>query len=74
MIYLDNAATTPVIPEVIDEITDVMKTIYGNPSSLHSIGELAHEVLVKSRKKIADYIGCLPTEIIFTSGACESNT
>lgn len=51
-----------------------MKTIYGNPSSMHSIGELAHEVLVKSRKKIADYIGCLPTEIIFTSGACESNT
>lgn len=74
ILYYDNSATTAVHPEVISVITDVLTNTYGNPSSLHSVGQKANEVLTESRKTISKHIGCNPKEIIFTSGACEANS
>lgn len=74
MIYLDNAATTKVHPKVIQIITDTMETVWGNPSSLHQSGQQAKQILDNSRKSISQHINCKPNEIIFTSGACESNS
>lgn len=72
--YLDYSATTPVLPGVIDVISDTMKNIYGNPSSTHKVGILAKKTMDSARKTISDSINCNPEEIIFTSGACEANT
>lgn len=72
--YLDNASTTYVYPQVVDEIAKTMNNIYGNPSSLHKKGIQASDVVENSRKIIANYINCKPSEIIFTSGACEANS
>lgn len=72
--YLDNAATTPVHPEVIKTIMDVMTNVYGNPSSLHNVGMVAKNIVNTVRKNIAQYINCRPQDIIFTSGACEANS
>lgn len=74
MIYLDNAATTPIKPEVIDVITDILKNHYGNPSSSYNFGIESKKIIESSRKTIANKLGCEPEEIIFTSGACESNS
>lgn len=74
MIYVDNAATTKPKPEVIDAITRCLVDTWGNPSSLHSFGRDAKSIVDQSRKTIADFIGAHPSEIIFTSGACESNS
>lgn len=72
-VYLDNAATTPMAPAVIDAMTEQMRNDFGNASSTHYFGRAAHTVLDNSRKIIADSINALPDEIIFTSGATESN-
>lgn len=72
MIYLDNAATTKVSPEVKKAMDFCYCNIYGNPSSLHSEGLKAKEQLEKARTKIAQIINCLPEEIIFTGGGTES--
>ena len=72
-IYLDNAATTPLSPEVIDEMIEVMKSNFGNPSSTHSFGQDAKILLEKVRREIADYLKVTPAEIIFTSCGTESN-
>ena len=72
-IYLDNAATTPLSPEVIDEMIEVMKSNFGNPSSTHSFGQDAKILLEKVRREIADYLKVSPAEIIFTSCGTESN-
>ena len=71
-IYLDNAATTPIRQEVIDEMIIVMQNDYGNPSSTHSYGRSAKTVLETSRKSIAKLLGCNAQEIIFTSNATEA--
>ena len=73
MIYFDSAATTCLIPEVIEKMTSVMKEYYGNPSSLHSIGRKAKAILENSRRTIAQCINASPREIIFTSGGTEGN-
>lgn len=72
-VYLDNAATTPLLPEVIEEVKYIVENIYGNPSSLHSIGLDAERVVRNSREIIAKSLGVEPTEILFTSGATESD-
>lgn len=74
ILYFDTAATTPVKKEVIEEITTVMSEIYGNPSSIHKLGQVAKEKVNEARKIIATYFNVSPSEIIFTSGACESNS
>jgi cysteine desulfurase len=71
-IYLDNAATTPIRQEVIDEMVKVMQSDYGNPSSSHSIGRSAKAVIETSRKTIAKYLNCKSQEIIFTGSATEA--
>lgn len=74
MIYLDNAATTPVKSQVVDVIIEVLRNNYGNPSSIYEYGFESHRLLESSRTTIANFINANPEEIIFTSGACESNT
>jgi len=72
-VYLDNAATTELLPEVIEEVKNVTENIYGNPSSLHAIGLEAERVVRNARQVIAKSLGVETTEILFTSGATESD-
>jgi cysteine desulfurase len=72
-IYLDNAATTPIIDEVFEAMLPFLKTHYGNPSSIHAEGRTARAALEKSRRNIAKTIGAAPSEIFFTSGGTEAN-
>ena len=73
MIYFDNAATTQVYPDVLKTYTEVASKIWGNPSSLHSLGSQASRILEASRKQIADLLGKKSSEIIFTSGGTEGD-
>ncbi len=72
-VYLDNAATTAIRPEVIDIMVKVMTEDYGNPSSSHSFGRHAKSQLELSRKSIAKSLNCHASEIIFTSGGTEAD-
>lgn len=72
-IYLDHAATAPVHPDVIETLTAVMKEQFGNPSSIHSFGRAARQIVDESRAEIAKSIGAKSEEIIFTSGGTESD-
>ncbi len=71
-VYLDNAATTPMRPEVIQTMVEVMQTEFGNASSTHSFGRSAKNILETSRKTIARLLGCEAREIIFTANATEA--
>lgn len=72
-IYLDNAATTAVRPEVIDAMMHSLKNDYGNPSSTHALGRQSRSSIELSRKSIAKLLNCSAQEIIFTAGATEAN-
>lgn len=72
-VYLDNAATTPLANEVIEEMLGVMKENYGNPSSTHSFGQEAKATIESVRRYIAGQLKVQPNEIIFTSCGTESN-
>ena len=72
-IYLDNAATTALRPEVIDRMTTVLRNTYGNASSTHSFGRSAKAVMEQCRKNIASYFNISAAEIIFTSGGTEAD-
>jgi len=72
-IYLDNAATTPLAKEVLEEMLPYFSEKFGNASSIHSFGIEAREAIEKSREKIAKKLNAEPDEIIFTSGGTESN-
>ncbi len=73
MIYLDNAASTQIHEDVLNSMLPYLKEQYGNPSSLHRYGRLAHKAIEKSRKQIASLINAEPSEILLTSGGTESN-
>lgn len=73
MIYLDNAASTQIHREVLDAMLPYLQELYGNPSSIHRYGRLAHKAIEKARKQVADLINADPSEIFFTSGGTESN-
>ena len=73
MIYLDYSATTPTSDEVLDTFVKVSKRFIGNPNSLHKLGVEAKELIDASTKQIADILRINPKEIIYTSGASESN-
>jgi cysteine desulfurase len=72
-IYFDNNATTPVAPEVFDEMLPYLKEFYGNPSSMHTFGGQLHRKVEETRFKVAQLIGAEPEEIIFTSCGTESD-
>lgn len=72
-VYLDNAATTPISPEVIDTMTEMMREQYGNPSSIHADGRKVRAAIEKARKVVANCIGASIGEIFFTSGGTEAN-
>ena len=72
-VYLDNASTTAMRPEVIQEMTKVMTEDFGNPSSTHSFGRNGKTILELSRKSIAKHLNCTAQEIIFTSGGTEAD-
>ena len=72
-VYLDNAATTAIHPDVIEEMVTVMKDCYGNPSSTHVFGREAKALLELARKKVAQFLNASPAEIYFTSCGTESN-
>jgi len=73
LIYLDNAASTAVHPEVVKEMMPYFDIQYGNPSSIHQFGRKAKNAIQKARKQVATLIGAEPDEITFTSGGTESN-
>ncbi|MBQ3737160.1 MAG: aminotransferase class V-fold PLP-dependent enzyme [Candidatus Methanomethylophilaceae archaeon] len=72
-IYFDNAATTQVIPEVLEEILPYFSERYGNPSSLHELGAEAAAGMRIARERVAKTLNCYPSEITFTSGGTESD-
>ncbi|MDO5538611.1 MAG: cysteine desulfurase family protein [Eubacteriales bacterium] len=72
-IYVDNAATTKMSPAAIQAMLTCFDRIYGNPSSLHSIGQQAADAVYEARTQIAACLGCHPKEIIFTSGGSEAD-
>mgnify|MGYP000814987267 CR=1 FL=1 len=72
-IYADNAATTQMSRAAIDAMLPYMETIYGNPSSLHSVGQQAAEALLSARDRIAKCLNASPREIYFTSGGSEAD-
>ena len=71
--YLDNAATTPVAPEVVQAMMEVYQTVHGNPSSTHGPGRKAKALVETSRRRIAKLLGCPPRTICFTSGGTEAD-
>ena len=74
MIYLDYSATTPVINDVLDSYVHVTKDFIGNANSIHNLGVKSKELLLKATRQISDILGCEPNEIVYTSGASESNS
>ncbi len=73
MIYLDYAATTPVDQRVLDAMLPYFREMYGNPSSVHRLGQKAEAAIEQAREKIAAVLHCKPEEIIFTSCGTESD-
>lgn len=73
LIYMDNSATTAILPSVLDEMQLFLKETYGNPSSIYHIGQKSKEYLVEARQKIAKLIGAEESEVFFTSGGSEAD-
>ncbi len=72
-VYFDNAATTPLHPDVIKDISQQMAINFGNPSSSHQFGRHAKNLVESARKSIAKNLKCAPNEIIFTAGGSEAD-
>jgi cysteine desulfurase len=72
LVYLDNAATTPLHSTVLDAMLPYLTTSYGNPSATYGLARAANEAVQSSRRTVAELLGCRPTEIVFTGGGTES--
>ena len=72
-VYLDNAATTPIAPEIIEMMSQMMKTHFANPSSVHSFGRESKIIVESARKRIAKLLNTSPGSIFFTSGGTEAD-
>lgn len=72
-IYFDHNATTPVAAEVVDDVSEALRTVFGNPSSVHGHGQQAKTRLDRARAAVAALLGAEPTEVVFTSGGSESD-
>lgn len=73
LIYVDNAATTRLLPEVLDKMMPYLTEQYGNPSSLYSFGQTARQAVEQARSTVAQFLDCKPNEVFFTSGGSESD-
>ncbi len=73
IIYMDNHATTPIAPEVLEAMLPYLTTHFGNASSTHPLGVTAKDAVDKARQQVAELLGCSGEEIVFTSGATESD-
>ena len=73
LIYLDHAGTTPTDPRVLEAMLPYFTQLYGNPSSVHTIGQEARYALDGARERVANVLGCRPSEVVFTSGGTESD-
>lgn len=73
VIYLDNAATTPIAPEVTEAMLPYLKEEFGNPSSIHQLGNRTRVAIEQARKKVAELLNAHPSEIFFTSGGTEAD-
>lgn len=73
MVYADNAATTKLAPEALEAMMPYLTEEYGNPSSLYAFGQSAREGITAAREMVASCLGCLPTEVYFTSGGSEAD-
>ena len=73
MIYLDNAATTKLAPEALEEMMPYLQEDFGNPSAIYSLGSRAKKALAVARRQVSSVIGAKPEEIVFTSGGSESD-
>lgn len=73
IINMDHVAASPMLPEVVETMIPFLREKYGNPSSMHSLGEEVTEAIDESREKVAELINARPTDIVFTSGGTESN-
>ena len=72
-IYLDLNATTPLLQAVIDRMTAVLRQEFGNPSSVHHVGQQAQAAVDDARSEVAALIGADPSEVLFTSGGTEGD-
>jgi len=72
-VYLDNAATTPIDPKVVEEMIPVLQANFGNPSSTHALGRKAKALVETARRRVAKVINAQPSEIVFTSGGTEAD-
>ncbi|MEQ8323946.1 MAG: cysteine desulfurase family protein [Vicingaceae bacterium] len=72
-VYFDNAATTPIDPEVAEVMCELLKSNFGNPSSIHSFGRETRAIIERSRKQIASFLNVSPSEIYFTAGGTEAD-
>jgi cysteine desulfurase len=72
-VYLDNAATTAIHPEVVKAMLSVLENNFGNPSSIHGFGRESRAIIETARKNVAKYLNVSPAEIFFTSGGTEAN-
>jgi cysteine desulfurase len=73
LIYLDNNSTTALLPDVLAAMEPYLSTVYGNPASAHRAGQLARRALEDAREHVASLLDAYPDEVVFTSGATESN-
>src|SRR5687768_5119416 len=72
-VYLDNNSTTQPAPQVVEAVTRVLTEEWGNPSSVHRFGQAARRAVELARQQVCALLGCTERELIFTSGATESN-
>ena len=72
-VYLDNASTTPLAPELYEVMAPIIQNTFGNPSSSHYFGRNAKAIIENSRRNIAKHLNCQISEIIFTSGGTEAD-
>src|SRR5947208_12413542 len=72
-IYLDYNATTPLDPAVVEAMLPYLREHFGNPSSTHPLGKLAHEAVERARAQVASLLGAHPDEVVFTGGGTEAS-
>src|SRR5439155_19948442 len=72
LVYLDNNATTQPAPEVVEMMLPFLSEMYGNPSSVHRLGQRARQAIDEARAKVAELLNCPDSELMFTGGGTES--